>query len=458
MTHKKLSRLLAIVLMLVMLFALQAPALACSSMELTSKEGDHFWFRTCDMDDSFNVFGENGSMIDPSYLVSYPAGQPIHFTTGDITAKHTVIGMSFGDSLALLDGMNDSGLVGGLQDYREGTSYPGDEAPEGMQLVSGMEALTWFLAQCDTVDDVIKLVETTRVKAIHVDGIPYSELSATMHLVFVDANGKTIVLENGDPENPGVYTVHQSIGVMTNSPSYDDQLDNLADYIGKSPELRAQNITSITMKGVTVNGKASTEERAFPDANTSMNRFIRCAMWRYAADGGSQIPSKDMLARGGKLFSRAAEVVKDDINGLYHYSRIEDGKAVGQAPGYTQYTVFYDITNRSVAIRPYDSVVWTELTVADANKTARTTYNILRGGAGATAAATTGSTAPAVETPVVSGDKGNYVVQSGDYLGKIAQNVYGDANKWNAIYEANRGILKNPNSLQPGQVLVIPAA
>lgn len=457
MTHKKLSRLLAIVLMLVMIFALQAPAFACSSMTLTSKEGDHYWFRTCDMDDSFNVFGEGNSMIDPSYLVSYPAGQAIHFTTGDITPDHAVVGMSFGDSLALLDGINDAGLVGGLQDYREGTSYPEDTAPEGMRLVSGMEALTWFLAQCKDVDEVIEMVKTTRVKALHVDGIPYSELSATMHLVFVDAKGKTIVLENGDPENPGVYTVYDSIGVMTNSPSYPDQLANLADYIGSSPELRAQNTTSITMKGVTVAGKSSGVDRAFPAANTSMNRFIRNAMWRYAADGGSQIPSKDMLARGGKLFSRASEVVKDDINGLYHYSKIEDGKAVGQAPGYTQYTVFYDVTNRSVAIRPYDSVVWTELSIASMNKTGRTTYNILRGAAGATAAATTGSTAPAVETPVVTGDKGTYTVQAGDYLGKIAKDVYGDATKWSAIYEANRATMSNPNALVVGQVLVIPA-
>lgn len=96
--------------------------------------------------------------------------------------------------------------------------------------------------------------------------------------------------------------------------------------------------------------------------------------------------------------------------------------------------------------------------MTDANKTARTTYNILRGGAGATAAATTGSTAPAVEVPVVSGNQGNYTVQAGDYLGKIALNLYGDASKWSNIYEANRSILKNPNDLQPGQVLVIPAA
>ena len=72
-----------------------------------------------------------------------------------------------------------------------------------------------------------------------------------------------------------------------------------------------------------------------------------------------------------------------------------------------------------------------------------------------TATAPVVPTTPTVPTKPVAG--GSYTVQSGDYLGKIAQSVYGDATKWSNIYEANRGILKNPNDLQPGQVLTIPA-
>ena len=49
-----------------------------------------------------------------------------------------------------------------------------------------------------------------------------------------------------------------------------------------------------------------------------------------------------------------------------------------------------------------------------------------------------------------------YVVVSGDSLSKIAKREYGDANAWNAIYEANRDILKDPNKIYPGQVLRIP--
>jgi len=49
-----------------------------------------------------------------------------------------------------------------------------------------------------------------------------------------------------------------------------------------------------------------------------------------------------------------------------------------------------------------------------------------------------------------------YTVKKGDYLSKIAKEVYGNANKYNIIFEANRPMLKDPNLIYPGQVLVIP--
>ena len=47
-------------------------------------------------------------------------------------------------------------------------------------------------------------------------------------------------------------------------------------------------------------------------------------------------------------------------------------------------------------------------------------------------------------------------VQAGDSLSKIAKREYGDANKWHAIFEANRDKIKNPDLIQPGQVLTRP--
>ena len=53
-------------------------------------------------------------------------------------------------------------------------------------------------------------------------------------------------------------------------------------------------------------------------------------------------------------------------------------------------------------------------------------------------------------------EKRFYTVKKGDYLSKIAKEVYGNANKYNIIFEANKPMLKDPNLIYPGQVLVIP--
>jgi nucleoid-associated protein YgaU len=50
-----------------------------------------------------------------------------------------------------------------------------------------------------------------------------------------------------------------------------------------------------------------------------------------------------------------------------------------------------------------------------------------------------------------------YTVQSGDSLSKIAQDVYGDASRYNTIFEANQPMLSDPNRIYPGQKLRIPA-
>ena len=49
-----------------------------------------------------------------------------------------------------------------------------------------------------------------------------------------------------------------------------------------------------------------------------------------------------------------------------------------------------------------------------------------------------------------------YTVKSGDTLGKIAREHYGDAAKYPSIFEANRPLLNDPNKIYVGQVLRLP--
>lgn len=47
-------------------------------------------------------------------------------------------------------------------------------------------------------------------------------------------------------------------------------------------------------------------------------------------------------------------------------------------------------------------------------------------------------------------------VVSGDTLSKIAKTYYGDSNKYNTIFEANKPMLSHPDKIYVGQVLRIP--
>lgn len=62
------------------------------------------------------------------------------------------------------------------------------------------------------------------------------------------------------------------------------------------------------------------------------------------------------------------------------------------------------------------------------------------------------STAPDAPAP----DPQTYTVVAGDSLSKIAKAVYGHANDWRRIFEANRDQISNPDLIRPGQVLKIP--
>ena len=44
----------------------------------------------------------------------------------------------------------------------------------------------------------------------------------------------------------------------------------------------------------------------------------------------------------------------------------------------------------------------------------------------------------------------------GDSLSAISKKLYGNANRWQEIFEANRDQLDDPDLIQPGQTLRIP--
>jgi nucleoid-associated protein YgaU len=58
--------------------------------------------------------------------------------------------------------------------------------------------------------------------------------------------------------------------------------------------------------------------------------------------------------------------------------------------------------------------------------------------------------------PKKSGTVKSYTVKAGDTLSVIAEKIYGDAAKFEVIFEANKDILKSANDIKVGQELKIP--
>ncbi|MGI9344519.1 MAG: peptidoglycan-binding protein LysM [Gammaproteobacteria bacterium] len=68
------------------------------------------------------------------------------------------------------------------------------------------------------------------------------------------------------------------------------------------------------------------------------------------------------------------------------------------------------------------------------------------------------SRAPAPEEPEPEPEGQIYEIQSGDSLSKIAKQHYGDAMQYMKIFEANRGVIDDPDKIYPGQKIRIPPA
>ena len=94
------------------------------------------------------------------------------------------------------------------------------------------------------------------------------------------------------------------------------------------------------------------------------------------------------------------------------------------------------------------NAVWDEIKRVDP------TYADLAADISVSAGAAAGQGGPAGS---VSAPAGSYTVKKGDTLSKISKQFYGDANAYKKIFDANRDQLKDPDKIQPGQVLRIPS-
>lgn len=99
-----------------------------------------------------------------------------------------------------------------------------------------------------------------------------------------------------------------------------------------------------------------------PASYAPYDRFVRLAVMKALNHDGRSIDDAQMLPMGAGILGTVRE---PPHQGIYHYRHLDGhGMPVGNRDGYTQYEVMYDLTQRTMYLRPFDATVWTRTALA----------------------------------------------------------------------------------------------
>jgi choloylglycine hydrolase len=234
------------------------------------------------------------------------------------------------------DGINEAGLsVGAL--YLPGyTQYEEVSPLMHAYALSNLCFVGWALGNYATVAEVIAALPDVLVWG---EPLVSQKSFMPLHYALHDSNGTSAVIEFVD----GAARVYNNtVGVVTNSPTYDWHMQNLGNYIHLQPfDVESQQ----WLNGyITAPGQGS-GLRGLPGDPTPPSRFISTAAALAFTDPAKTVEEALTLAQ--HLSNRV-----DIPRGLVR-KRTWDGLVRSD---YTQWTVFRDHTNRKLYYRTYDNL------------------------------------------------------------------------------------------------------
>jgi choloylglycine hydrolase len=249
------------------------PGFACTGISLKAGDGAAIRGRTL----------EFGFPMQSKVLV-VPAGKQFNGTLPDggkglaYTSRYAFIGANALNMPVILDGLNDQGLSVGLFYFPGYASYTPVTDENKSRALAPYEFGAWVLASFATVDEVREAVKEIVLVPTPAPGLgsPQGMVPGT-HFFIQDRSGKSLVVEPVD----GTLKVHDApLGVMTNAPTYDWHMTNLANYLNLSPK----DIDQIKLGDTTIAAFGSGAGMlGLPGDFTPPSRFVRAAMFSQAA-------------------------------------------------------------------------------------------------------------------------------------------------------------------------------
>ncbi len=300
---------------------------ACTDFHLTAKDGTILITRTMEFGIPMN-----------SNLNSSPEGRAFDNTTPDgkpglsWKAKYGYVYLDGMGIATALDGMNETGLsIEALLFPTEAgyqTITPGSESTAVPYTQFG----DWILGNFKTVDEVKAALPTITVYATKMAG--FGGTIFPIHIMVNDATGKSMVIEYV----AGKLHTYDSIGVMTNSPTYDWHVTNLRNYINLSPNVPEPVTAGNMVFAATGQGTGMV---GLPGDQSPPSRFVKIAVLVKTATQAADAPSELTLAQ--HIINNVdipLGTVRAVTNGTTDYDL-------------TQWTVFKDLTHKKIYFRTY---------------------------------------------------------------------------------------------------------
>lgn len=242
---------------------------ACTGIRIKLQDGTYIHGRTLDFDMDLHPSGFfiprdypfSGTLPDGSKGMSY-------------RAKYAAIGAGTFGQIAAGDGINEQGLSVGSFYFQGYAEYAEVTAENKTKALSPLEFSNWLLTQFANVEEVKAAINSVAI----VPTIPkhWPELPP-LHYIVYDKTGKSIVIE----PIKGVLKVYDNpLGILSNSPTFDWQMTNLANYINLSP----RDITTQRLGDYVVRYFGSgTGLLGLPGDYSPPSRFVRAAFLSTAA-------------------------------------------------------------------------------------------------------------------------------------------------------------------------------
>ena len=246
---------------------------------------DFYFGRTLDYQHSF---GEE--------VVIVPRKMPLKFLDwGTVQQHYAIIGMAHvaqGDPL-FYDGINEKGLgMAGLNFV--GNAHNGRPVP-GKDNIAHFELIPWILGNCADVEQARSYIEKIQIT----DRAFSKELQpAQLHWIIADKTG-AIVLE-ATREGIGVY--EDPAGVLTNNPTFDQQLFSLNHFMGLSAKPpRNRFVPGMDL----IQYSRGMGAMGLPGDFSSQSRFVRAAFVN-----GNWVCGDSEEDRVGRFFQTLASVAQ----------------------------------------------------------------------------------------------------------------------------------------------------